>query len=156
MVIGPLPHSQRISLGMKFPKAAKARVLAHPKGFARMVTREDLEDILIDRGYCCETQKMDWDDVKHVVGYHESSQTFRLSRIRPSRFTDRVLPAKRFKRWPIIAGIGEDGPSCRRSGLTLFDGLHRCAVANHRGYAYVWAYVPCRPDGRLMTARQFP
>lgn len=96
---------------------------------------------------------MDWHDVKHVLAQIVPGQLFRLARVRPSRFTTRRLQSRRFKRWPIVLGVAEDGPCDPRSGLTLIDGLHRCALANTRGYRWVWAFVPCRADGRLLLGR---
>lgn len=103
-----------------------------PRGFPRLLTKSAIVDLLLDRGYCGELEKMDYGDVRHALGWAPEETWFRLIRVKPTRFTNFVLPAKKFKRWPIILGFG-DGPGNESSGLSLVDGLHRCAVTRTSG-----------------------
>lgn len=117
-----------------------------PKGFADIVTKGEIEDLLIDRGYCCEDQPIDYRDCREMLGWAPAATRFKLTLVNPREITDCVMSAKRFKRWPCVFGFGE-GPSNADSPYTIVDGMHRCAVANGRGYAGVWAYVPVQADG---------
>ena len=119
---------------------------ARPPGFADIVTKDDIVDLLIARGYCCEDQRIDFSDCKEMLGWAPSATRFKLTLINPRLLTDCVMGAKRFKRWPCVFGFGE-GPCREDAPFTIVDGLHRCAVANGRGYAGVWAYIPVQDDG---------
>jgi hypothetical protein len=124
--------------------------LRKPVGFSDFATAEQLRDLLADRGRHCEGERMDWQDAKDAMGWAPLSTRFRLMLVEPTRFTTRVLPVPRFKRWPIIAGFNDrhegEGVACG-----IVDGFHRCAVANFRGYPLIWGYVPVKASNEPFT-----
>ena len=121
-----------------------------PRGFPDVTTAADLRDLLADRGRHCEGERMDYQDAKDAIGWAPAETPFRLMRVDPKLSTPCVLDARRFKRWPIIVGFNDrhEGDGAANG---IVDGLHRCAVANYRGYSSLWAYVPVQADGRPFT-----
>ena len=121
-----------------------------PRNFPDVTTASELRDLLADHGRHCEGEPMDYQDARDAMGWAPAETRFSLMRVNPKLSTPCVLDAKRFKHWPIIVGFNDrhEGGGMANG---IVDGLHRCAVANYRGWPAVWAYVPVQADGQPFT-----
>ena len=120
-----------------------------------MLSKSKIVALLVKKGTFCENEKIDELAARHLMGWAGDGIFFVLRGVNPRDYTECVMPSKRLKRWPIILGFGGGGGSADAFGRTIVDGLHRCAVANHRGINSLPAYVPCDANGRLVNEDEF-
>ena len=48
------------------------------------MTLDEVEDLLIDRGICCEDQRIDFGDIKQIFGWAHRDTVFVLRQLTPA------------------------------------------------------------------------